>query len=205
MTDGSARAQTSGPRRCESYLRFPLADLEKLAAALRSPKVISARGAGASIGFGAQVKEIDERRTGDILKGVEPDDLMRFGLIPEFIGRLPVLATLEDLDETALVTILTEPKNALVKQYKRLFEMENVELTFTDDALIAVAKKAITRKTGARGLRSILEGILLETMFELPTFEGVEEVVVNAEVIDGKAQPLLIYSEASKKKADGAA
>ena len=168
-------------------------------------KVISARGAGASIGFGAQVKEIDERRTGDILKGVEPDDLMRFGLIPEFIGRLPVLATLEDLDETALVTILTEPKNALVKQYKRLFEMENVELTFTDDALTAVAKKAITRKTGARGLRSILEGILLETMFELPTFEGVEEVVVNAEVIDGKAQPLLIYSEASKKKADGAA
>ena len=168
-------------------------------------KVISARGAGASIGFGAKVKEIDERRTGDILKGVEPDDLMRFGLIPEFIGRLPVLATLEDLDETALVTILTEPKNALVKQYKRLFEMENVELTFTDDALTAVAKKAITRKTGARGLRSILEGILLETMFELPTFEGVEEVVVNAEVIDGKAQPLLIYSEASKKKADGAA
>ena len=168
-------------------------------------KVISARGAGASIGFGAKVKEIDERRTGDILKGVEPDDLMRFGLIPEFIGRLPVLATLEDLDETALITILTEPKNALVKQYKRLFEMENVALTFTDDALSAVAKKAITRKTGARGLRSILEGVLLETMFELPTFEGVEEVVVNAEVIDGKAQPLLIYSETKKKTADGAA
>ena len=166
-------------------------------------KVISARGVGASIGFGAKVKEIDERRTGDILRGVEPDDLMRFGLIPEFIGRLPVLATLEDLDETALVKILTEPKNALVKQYGRLFEMENVTLTFTDDALIAVAKKAITRKTGARGLRSILEGILLETMFELPTFEGVEEVVVNAEVIDGAAQPLLIYAE--KRKADGAA
>jgi ATP-dependent Clp protease ATP-binding subunit ClpX len=164
-------------------------------------KVIAARGDGASIGFGARVKEIDERRTGDILKGVEPDDLMRFGLIPEFIGRLPVLATLEDLDEEALVTILTEPKNALVKQYKRLFEMENVDLTFTDDALIAVAKKAITRKTGARGLRSILEGILLETMFELPTFEGVEEVVVNAEVIEGKAQPLLIYSETKSKKA----
>ncbi|MGV8929122.1 MAG: ATP-dependent Clp protease ATP-binding subunit ClpX [Brevundimonas sp.] len=163
-------------------------------------KVIAARGDGASIGFGAKVKEIDERRTGDILKGVEPDDLMRFGLIPEFIGRLPVLATLEDLDEPALVTILTEPKNALVKQYKRLFEMENVDLTFTDDALIAVAKKAITRKTGARGLRSILEGILLETMFELPTFEGVEEVVVNAEVIEGKAQPLLIYSETKSKK-----
>ena len=167
-------------------------------------KVISARGAGASIGFGAKVSNVDERRTGDILKGVEPDDLMRFGLIPEFIGRLPVLATLEDLDETALVTILTEPKNALVKQYKRLFEMENVNLTFTDDALNAIAKKAITRKTGARGLRSILEGILLETMFELPTFEGVEEVVVNAEVIEGKAQPLLIYAE-KKKAADGAA
>ncbi|WP_298163036.1 ATP-dependent Clp protease ATP-binding subunit ClpX [Brevundimonas sp.] len=167
-------------------------------------KVISARGAGASIGFGAKVSNVDERRTGDILKGVEPDDLMRFGLIPEFIGRLPVLATLEDLDETALVTILTEPKNALVKQYRRLFEMENVNLTFTDDALNAIAKKAITRKTGARGLRSILEGILLETMFELPTFEGVEEVVVNAEVIDGKAQPLLIYAE-KKKAADGAA
>lgn len=168
-------------------------------------KVISARGAGVSIGFGAKVKEIDERRTGEILKGVEPDDLMRFGLIPEFIGRLPVLATLEDLDEAALITILTEPKNALVKQYKRLFEMENVALTFTDDALSAVAKKAITRKTGARGLRSILEGVLLETMFELPTFEGVEEVVVNAEVIDGKAQPLLIYSETKKKTVDGAA
>ena len=164
-------------------------------------KVISARGDMASIGFGAKVKDIDERRTGDILRGVEPDDLMRFGLIPEFIGRLPVLATLEDLDEPALITILTEPKNALVKQYKRLFEMENVELTFTDDALNAVAKKAITRKTGARGLRSILEGVLLETMFELPTFEGVEEVVVNAEVIEGKAQPLLIYSETKGKKA----
>ena len=168
-------------------------------------KVISARGDAVSIGFGAKVKEVDERRTGDILKQVEPDDLMRFGLIPEFIGRLPVLATLEDLDEAALITILTEPKNALVKQYKRLFEMENVNLNFTDDALSAVAKKAITRKTGARGLRSILEGILLETMFELPTYEGVEEVVVNAEVIEGKAQPLLIYSETKKKTADGAA
>jgi ATP-dependent Clp protease ATP-binding subunit ClpX len=166
-------------------------------------RVISARGEAASIGFGAKVKEMDDRRMGDILRGVEPDDLMRFGLIPEFIGRLPVLATLEDLDEEALVKILTEPKNALVKQYGRLFEMENVNLTFTDDALSAVAKKAITRKTGARGLRSILEGILLETMFELPTFEGIEEVVVNAEVIEGKAQPLLIYAE--KRKADGAA
>ena len=168
-------------------------------------KVISARGVGASIGFGAKVKEIDERRMGDILKEVEPDDLMRFGLIPEFIGRLPVLATLEDLDEAALVTILTEPKNALIKQYGRLFEMENVGLTFTDDALSAIAKKAITRKTGARGLRSIMEGILLETMFELPTYEGVEEVVVNAEVVEGRAQPLLIYAEKPKKQQDGAA
>ena len=120
---------------------------------------------------------------------------MRFGLIPEFIGRLPVLATLEDLDEDALVKILTEPKNALVKQYQRLFEMENVGLTFTEDALTRVATKAIARKTGARGLRSILEGILLETMFELPNYEGVEEVVVNAEVVEGRAQPLLIYAE----------
>ena len=168
-------------------------------------KVISARGVGASIGFGAKVKEIDERRMGDILKEVEPDDLMRYGLIPEFIGRLPVLATLEDLDEAALITILTEPKNALVKQYGRLFEMENVGLTFTDDALSAIAKKAITRKTGARGLRSIMEGILLETMFELPTYEGVEEVVVNAEVVEGRAQPLLIYAEKPKKQQDGAA
>ena len=144
------------------------------------------------------------RRAGELFRKVEPGDLLKFGLIPEFVGRLPVLATLEDLDEAALIQILTEPKNALVKQYQRLFEMENVGLTFTDDALIAVAKKAITRKTGARGLRSILEGILLETMFELPTFEGVEEVVVNAEVIDGKAQPLLIYAE-KKKAVDGAA
>ena len=156
---------------------------------------------GTSIGFGASVSAPDDRRTGEIFREVEPEDLLKFGLIPEFVGRLPVLATLEDLDEEALVKILTEPKNALVKQYKRLFEMENVDLTFTDDALSAVAKKAITRKTGARGLRSILEGILLETMFELPTFEGVEEVVVNAEVIEGKAQPLLIYSETKSKKA----
>jgi ATP-dependent Clp protease ATP-binding subunit ClpX len=141
------------------------------------------------------VADPEDRRTGEVLRGVEPDDLQRFGLIPEFIGRLPVLATLEDLDEQALVTILTEPKNAFVKQYQRLFDMENVGLTFTDDALKAVARKAITRKTGARGLRSIMENILLETMFELPTYEGVEEIVVNAEVVEGRAQPLLIYAE----------
>jgi ATP-dependent Clp protease ATP-binding subunit ClpX len=166
-------------------------------------KVISARGQGASIGFGAKVSDPDERRTGEILRGVEPDDLLRFGLIPEFIGRLPVIATLEDLDEVALVQILTEPKNAFVKQYQRLFDMENVGLTFTDDALRAVAKKAILRKTGARGLRSILEAILLDTMFELPTFQGVEEVVVNGEVVEGRTQPLLIYAE--KRDKGGAA
>jgi len=158
-------------------------------------RIISARGQGKSIGFGAKVADPEERRTGEILRGVEPDDLQRFGLIPEFIGRLPVIATLEDLDEAALVKILTEPKNAFVKQYQRLFEMENIGLTFTDDALHGVAKKAILRKTGARGLRSIMEGILLETMFELPNYEGVEEVVVNAEVVEGRAQPLLIYAE----------
>src|SRR5688572_1966755 len=163
-------------------------------------KVISARGQGASIGFGAKMTDPDERRTGEILRQVEPEDLLRFGLVPEVIGRLPVIATLEDLDEEALVTILTQPKNALVKQYQRLFDMENVGLTFTDAALHSVAKKAILRKTGARGLRSIMEGILLETMFELPTYQGVEEVVVNGEVVEGRAQPLMIYSERRGEK-----
>ncbi|WP_420432642.1 ATP-dependent Clp protease ATP-binding subunit ClpX [Hyphobacterium sp.] len=162
-------------------------------------KVISQRGKGSSIGFGADVKDADERRTGEILREVEPDDLQRFGLIPEFIGRLPVIATLEDLDEGALIQILTEPKNALVKQYQRLFEMEGSSLTFTDDALVAIAKKAILRKTGARGLRSIMEGILLETMFDLPGMEGVDEVVVNGDAVDGGAKPLFIYAE---KEAD---
>lgn len=162
--------------------------------------IISRRGTGAGIGFGATVRSPDDRRTGDVLKELEPEDLLKFGLIPEFVGRMPVFATLEDLDEEALVTILTEPKNALVKQYQRLFEMEDAKLTFTDDALKAVATKAIARKTGARGLRSILEGILLDTMFDLPAFEGVEEVVVNAEVIDGRAQPLLIYAERAAEK-----
>ncbi len=162
-------------------------------------KVISQRGKGSSIGFGADVQEEDTREVGDILQGVEPDDLMRFGLIPEFIGRLPVIATLENLDEEALVTILTQPKNALIKQYERLFEMEDVQLTFSEDALKAVSRKAIARKTGARGLRSIMEGILLDTMFDLPGHDGVEEVVVNAEVVEGDAQPLLIYSDKKKK------
>ncbi len=158
-------------------------------------KIISARGKGSGIGFGSEVRDPDERRTGAILREVEPEDLLKFGLIPEFIGRLPVLATLEDLDEKALIEILTKPKNALVKQYGRLLEMEGAKLTFTEDALRAVATRAIQRKTGARGLRSILESILLETMFELPGLETVEEVVVNREVAEGRAQPLFIYGE----------
>jgi ATP-dependent Clp protease ATP-binding subunit ClpX len=158
-------------------------------------KIISQRGRGSSIGFGAAVRDEEDRRTGEILREVEPDDLLKFGLIPEFVGRLPVLATLEDLDEPALVTILTEPKNALVKQYQRMFEMENVRLSFPDEALRAIARKAIARKTGARGLRSILESILLDTMFELPSMRGVEEVVVSADVVEGRAKPLQIYAE----------
>jgi ATP-dependent Clp protease ATP-binding subunit ClpX len=157
-------------------------------------KLISDRGRGTSIGFGANVVDPDERRTGKVLEEVEPEDLVKFGLIPEFIGRLPVIATLEDLDEPALVQILTEPKNALLKQYQRLFEMENVRLTFSDDALTAVARRAIHRKTGARGLRSIMEGILLDTMFELPNLRGVEEVAINAEVVEGRAKPFYVHS-----------
>ena len=163
-------------------------------------KMISNRGEGSSIGFGAQIREIDERRMGDILMGVEPDDLLKFGLIPEFVGRLPVIATLTDLDEEALVTILTKPKNALVKQYQALFDMEGVGLSFSDDALKAIAKKALDRKTGARGLRSIMEGILLDSMYDLPTYESVEEVVINGEVVGGQAKPLLIYSDKKQAK-----
>jgi ATP-dependent Clp protease ATP-binding subunit ClpX len=158
-------------------------------------KIISDRGRQTSIGFGANVAAPEDRRTGELFRGVEPEDLLKFGLIPEFVGRLPVVATLEDLDEAALVTILTEPKNALVKQYQRLFDMENVELTLHPDALVTIAKKAIDRKTGARGLRSILESILLETMFELPGLDGVQEVVISPEVAEGNARPLYIYSE----------
>ena len=158
-------------------------------------KIISQRGRGMAIGFGADVRSPDERKTGEILREVEPEDLLGFGLIPEFVGRLPVIATLDDLEADALVEILIKPKNALVKQYERLFDMESVSLSFTDDALRAVAHKAIARKTGARGLRSILEGILLDPMFDLPGYDSVEEVVINREVVDGRAQPLLIYSD----------
>jgi len=169
-------------------------------------KVIAQRQRKSSIGFNADVQGKEDRGTGELFALVEPDDLLKFGMIPEFIGRLPILASLEDLDEEALVQILTEPKNALVKQFAELFEMENVKLTFAPEALKAMAKKAIIRKTGARGLRSIIEDILLDTMFELPSIEGVEEVVINKEVIDGKAEPLLIYSKEKdikpKKEAD---
>ena len=158
-------------------------------------KIISARGKGSNIGFGADVRGPDDRETGTILRDVEPEDLLKFGLIPEFVGRLPVIATLEDLDESALVEILTKPKNALVKQYQRLFEMEDVKLSFTDGALESIASKAVERKTGARGLRSIMENILLDTMFELPGMEGVEESVINRETVEEKGMPLLIYSE----------
>jgi ATP-dependent Clp protease ATP-binding subunit ClpX len=168
-------------------------------------KVISARSEKTSIGFGAKVAAPDERRVGAVLKDLEPEDLVKFGLIPEFIGRLPVIATLEDLDEDALIQILSEPKNALVKQYQRLFEMEDVELTFHEDALREIAKRAIVRKTGARGLRSIMEKILLDTMFELPQLEGVQEVVISDEVVKGNARPLYIYADRREEKAPATA
>jgi ATP-dependent Clp protease ATP-binding subunit ClpX len=158
-------------------------------------KIISGRHRGSSIGFGADVRGPEDRKVGEILREVEPEDLLRFGLIPEFVGRLPVIATLEDLDEESLVEILSKPRNALVKQYQRLFDMEEVRLELTDDALRGIAKKAIVRKTGARGLRSIMEAILLDSMYELPSLEGVEEIVINREVVEGNAKPLYIYSD----------
>ncbi len=163
-------------------------------------KIIARRGKGSAIGFGADVKDDESRGIGEVFQELEPEDLLKFGLIPEFVGRLPVIATLTDLDEDALVTILTQPKNALVKQYQRLFELENARLTFTDDALRAIAKRAIERKTGARGLRSIMEDILLDTMFDLPGLENVDEVVVNEEAVAGDAKPLIIYAEAPAAK-----
>ncbi|SDW16686.1 ATP-dependent Clp protease ATP-binding subunit ClpX [Ruegeria halocynthiae] len=166
-------------------------------------KIIAQRGKGSAMGFGADVRGNDERGVGEIFQELEPEDLLKFGLIPEFVGRLPVLATLEDLDEDALVTILTSPKNALVKQYQRLFELEDAELAFTEDALKAIAKKAIERKTGARGLRSILEDILLDTMFELPGMKNVTEVVVNEEAVLSDSQPLIIYADAAESASAG--
>ena len=161
--------------------------------------IISERGSNRSVGFGAEVKEKDERRTGEILKELQPKDLLKFGLIPEFIGRLPVCASLEDLDESSLIRILTEPKNAVVKQYKKLFNLENVELKFSDDALLAIAKKTMSYSTGARGLRSVIENILLDTMFEIPGKPDVTEVVISGDVVEGKSAPLYIYGEKKKR------
>ncbi|RMD79059.1 MAG: ATP-dependent Clp protease ATP-binding subunit ClpX [Gammaproteobacteria bacterium] len=164
-------------------------------------KIIRARTEKSGIGFSAEVRSGDDRKSAsEILRQVEPEDLIRYGLIPEFVGRLPIIATLEDLDEDALVRILTEPKNALVKQYAKLFEMEGVELEFREDALRAVARKAMERKTGARGLRSILEHVLLDTMYELPSMEGVRRVVVDEGVVRGESAPILIYEGSEKPR-----
>jgi ATP-dependent Clp protease ATP-binding subunit ClpX len=162
-------------------------------------KVIATRGKGTAIGFGADVRSVDNRRVGDLLQELEPEDLIKYGLIPEFIGRLPVIATLSDLDEEALIEILTTPKNALIKQYQKLFEMENVKLEFKQDALIAVAKRAIMRKTGARGLRAILEEILLNLMFDVPGMKDLQEVLINKEVVEKKEEPLLVFETKGKK------
>jgi len=167
-------------------------------------KIISQRGKGSAMGFGADVQDVEARGVGEVFQDLEPEDLLKFGLIPEFVGRLPVIATLTDLDQDALITILTAPKNALVKQYQRLFELEDTKLTFTDDALSAIAKRAIERKTGARGLRSIMEDILLDTMFDLPGMDSVTEVVVNEEAVGPDAQPLMIHGETKKKKKETA-
>ena len=158
-------------------------------------KVIEARGKGTSIGFGAKVKSNDENKESDIIKKLEPEDLIKYGLIPEFVGRMPIVTTLQDLDEKSLITILKEPKNSLIKQYKRLFEFENVKLEFREDALTEIAKRAINKKTGARGLRSILESILLKTMFELPDMENVESVVIDKSVVKGKTEPIISFSK----------
>jgi ATP-dependent Clp protease ATP-binding subunit ClpX len=162
-------------------------------------RVITERGRTTSIGFGATVMSPEDRRVGAVLREVQSEDLQKFGLIPELIGRLPVVATLEDLDEPALCKILTEPKNALVKQFQQLFEFEDVELSFTDGAIAAVARRAIERKTGARGLRAIMEGLLLEVMFELPSMEGVQTVQVTKECVEGKSRPLYVYSQVSQQ------
>jgi ATP-dependent Clp protease ATP-binding subunit ClpX len=168
-------------------------------------RIISARSRSTSIGFGAMVDGPEERKAGEILRGVGPEDVLKYGLIPEFVGRLPVVATLEDLDESTLKRILLEPKNALVKQYQRMFEMERIELRLAEEAIGAIARKAIERKTGARGLRSIMENILLDTMFDLPSLEGVAEVVITRQVVEGTAPPLHIYPDRSTRIGDAIA
>ena len=162
-------------------------------------KIISKRDKGTTIGFGAKVKFHDEKKSKDLINDLEPEDLLKYGLIPEFIGRMPIIATLKDLDKLSLVKILKEPKNSLIRQYKRLFELEGVDLEFKDNALVEIAKKAITKKTGARGLRSIIESILLKTMFDLPNMEHAEQVIVDESVVTGQSEPLIIHS---KKKKD---
>ena len=161
-------------------------------------KMIERRTEKSSIGFGAVVHDKDEKTTGELLSKLEPEDLLKFGLIPEFVGRLPVIATLDDLDEKALIKILTEPKNALVKQYQSLFKMEDVKLTFTKEACQAIAKKALERKTGARGLRSIMENLLLDLMYDLSTIQNLSEVIINEKVVKGESEPLLVYAEPEK-------
>ncbi len=160
-------------------------------------KLIDSRGKGSSIGFGAKVKNYKEQPFSEIMKMLEPEDLIKYGLIPEFIGRMPIIATLDDLDEKSLVQILKEPKNSLIKQYQRLFEFEEVELEFKDEAIIEIARKAISKKTGARGLRSILENILLKTMFELPDMEDVVKVTVDRNSVKGTSEPIVTYGKKS--------
>ncbi len=163
-------------------------------------KIISQRNKGTAIGFGAEVKSVDERKTGELMKTLEPEDLLKYGLIPEFIGRLPIIATLEDLDEKSLIKILQEPKNSLIKQYQELFKLEGAKLSFKDNATKEIALKAISKKTGARGLRSILENILLKTMFELPSLENVDEVIVDSGAAKGLSQPIIVHSKNAQNK-----
>jgi ATP-dependent Clp protease ATP-binding subunit ClpX len=163
-------------------------------------KIISKRNRATSIGFGADVKSLDRKKVGEIIKDLEPEDLLKYGLIPEFIGRLPITATLEDLDEASLIKILTEPKNSLIKQYKELFKFEGVRLIFKDDAIKEIAKKAINKKTGARGLRSILEIVLLSTMYELPSQANVAEVIIEKSAITGQGKPIIVHSKNKDKR-----
>ena len=162
-------------------------------------KIISQRDKGTSIGFGADVKNTQDKKTGEWMKTLEPEDLLKFGLIPEFIGRLPMIATLEDLDEKSLIKILQEPKNSLTKQYQELFKLDGAKLTFKENALKEIAQKAIKKKTGARGLRSILENILLKTMYDLPSQENIEEVIVDAGAAKGQSQPILVHTKGDVK------
>tara|TARA_B100000989_G_scaffold60587_1_gene41637 strand:- start:903 stop:2168 length:1266 start_codon:yes stop_codon:yes gene_type:complete len=161
-------------------------------------QVIKHRKKGTAIGFGADVRSDDDAKIGDVLKNLQPEDLVKYGLIPEFVGRLPVIASLEDLDEGSLIKILTEPKNALIKQYQTLFKMEKVELDFRDEALKSIAKLAIARKTGARGLRSILESILMDTMFDLPSHDNLQEVIIGSETVENSKPPIMVHSDKNK-------